>query len=674
MKALFAPVVGFLNRLNYKAKFLAVLSIAAATGVIMAGQLYVQLDRDIEAARLEQRGLASYPAAVGVLTQMQQHRGLSAGLLGGNRELEAKVDAKARAVDDAVDEFDAVLAGPAADLGLESGWRALKQQWTALRDGGRGLGQAENFSRHTAMVEGMLTLITDLGERSSLGLDPEGASMNLITPMLHSIPEITERLGRLRGKGTGILASGSTLVSDRDAVVAQLAELSVTARALDENLRRAAEMDAADTGRLQGARREMKGAVDKLRRIATEEIVEGRMSLPSGQFFAEGTAVIDVVLRHLDESLRPTVAELLAQRLQRLEGRLALELGIAAGALGLLTYILFGMYFAILGSVRELTEGARQLADGDYTVRVRFSARDELAEVARQFNEMTENLGGLVRQVKARAGELASAAASLSGAAQNITGSSERQSEAATSMAAAIEEMTVSIGEIARHAEDAAEKSEVSGKLSNEGSDLTARAVSGMEQLAEVVERSARVIEKLGTQSSQISNIVSTIREIADQTNLLALNAAIEAARAGESGRGFAVVADEVRKLAERTALATGEITGMVDAIQSGTSEAVDTMSQGVEQVREGVELSGRSGEAMQQISSAATRVMASVRDINHALGEQGSASTEIARNVEAIARMAEENNESVKRTSQTAVRLEGVAGELLDQVSRFRV
>ena len=195
-----------------------------------------------------------------------------------------------------------------------------------------------------------------------------------------------------------------------------------------------------------------------------------------------------------------------------------------------------------------------------------------------------------------------------------------------------------------------------------------------MEQLAEVVGRSAGVIEKLGTQSSEISNIVNTIREIADQTNLLALNAAIEAARAGESGRGFAVVADEVRKLAERTASATGEITGMVDAIQSGTAEAVETMSQGVERVREGVELSGRSGEAMQQISAAADQVMASVRDINHALGEQGSVSTEIARNVEAIARMAEENNESVKRTSQTAVQLEGVAGELLDQVSRFRV
>jgi hypothetical protein len=100
------------------------------------------------------------------------------------------------------------------------------------------------------------------------------------------------------------------------------------------------------------------------------------------------------------------------------------------------------------------------------------------------------------------------------------------------------------------------------------------RISANMSAMAERTHETARNVEGLHERASQIGGIVNLIKEIADQTNLLALNAAIEAARAGEQGRGFAVVADEVRKLAERTTKATSEISSLVSAIQTETSQA----------------------------------------------------------------------------------------------------
>jgi hypothetical protein len=101
--------------------------------------------------------------------------------------------------------------------------------------------------------------------------------------------------------------------------------------------------------------------------------------------------------------------------------------------------------------------------------------------------------------------------------------------------------------------------------------------VFNVQEMSEKANAVAITVDKLNQQASQIGGIVNLIKEVADQTNLLALNAAIEAARAGEQGRGFAVVADEVRKLAERTSSATSEIGNLVSSIRSEAENAKDT-------------------------------------------------------------------------------------------------
>jgi len=110
---------------------------------------------------------------------------------------------------------------------------------------------------------------------------------------------------------------------------------------------------------------------------------------------------------------------------------------------------------------------------------------------------------------------------------------------------------------------------------------------STLGEVAEYSKKSAQQIvntkEEFNTlkqKSTQMSNFIDIINDIADKVNLLSLNAAIEAARAGEYGRGFAVVADEISKLADATTMNSKEIARIISenhTLIDNSSAVIDT-------------------------------------------------------------------------------------------------
>jgi methyl-accepting chemotaxis protein len=332
-------------------------------------------------------------------------------------------------------------------------------------------------------------------------------------------------------------------------------------------------------------------------------------------------------------------------------------ISIAGVVMALILLIVWIINASITAPLDHLAEKVEIIANGDLTVTLEESGKDEISHLSSNMNRMVTTLKSTIDRITKSADDVVNAVAVLRERSERSTVGAQNQSRQAEQIATAAEEMSQTIIDIAKNSSTAADKSEEAMDVTIAGQDIAKNAVETVTKVSTSTGELGSMINGLNGKIGEIKDIITVIKDIADQTNLLALNAAIEAARAGEQGRGFAVVADEVRKLAERTIRETGHITGKIQAIWSVSAETTAAMQDATIEVNKAAEfIKGGIANALVAIVDTNKQVKDQITRIAVAVEEQSAASSEVVNNIEQTAHIAKE--------------MEAMSGEIMREIN----
>ncbi len=625
-----------------------VLSMIALLLASIPGYLYLrEANKSLDAYSAEKAGMPEVSKVLKVMQLTQQHRGLSALMLSGVADADAKRSEKQREADLAYGLVDASVA-KIEHAPLKQLWSDVARDWAALRSaiGARQMSAPESFAAHGKLLANILKVNELVGDHYGLSLDPDKDSYQLIQALFYHLPPLTEETGQLRGKGASLLAKKLVGPEDRLAVSSIIARINDRVGQTTGSFDKANHSNPAIGQKLGPAMQQVAEASRKMAALAQAQIVlPEAISYDPTQYFSAATETIDLQFA-LVQSARLEIDRMLDAKIAAFHTTRWTMLGLMAGLLALAAWMAMMITRGVTEPLHEAISVAQAVARGKLVNDFDVGAPNEVGQMLRALKEMNDSLRAIVSEVRGSIDNIGAATRDIASGNADISARLESQASNLEQTASSMEELTSTVKQNAENARQAHALVQGASAAASQGGAVVSQVVSTMGQINDG--------------SRKIVDIIAVIDGIAFQTNILALNAAVEAARAGEQGRGFAVVASEVRNLAQRSASAAREIKDLI-----GSS---------VEKVEAGNQLADQAGVAMGDILSSVRRITEIMADIATASAEQGAGIEQVNQAVTQMDDMTQQNAALVEQTAAASASLQDQAESLVKAMSIFEL
>ncbi len=530
-----------------------------------------------------------------------------------------------------------------ADLNSAKAFKAVQDAWAqteAAKDADA------SFKAHSAHIEALMSLLTDVTDGSNLTLDPDLDSYFLMDAALFRIPDILETSDKLSAFGLVILKSGAITPTQQRRV----SELIPIAEFQMKNMRDGlAKSFAATPG--------LKAKVDATKSLengaaffalARRSVIDSQDFSPAAQS-ALLAAANQVASEHdaMAQRLLIELDLLLDKRVNASKTTLYAVNSIAALGILLAAYFFYAFFRVTRGGLLLISKHLMEVAAGDLrTSPAKPWGHDEPSLVIEDLRLAYTELHALIRTVRHSARTLHGTSEEISVASLDLSARTEASAASLEEQAAAMEEIGATVGSMA-------ERSRVTADFATSNAQV---AEQGGKEIHSVIQ----TMHDIHASSAKINDIIGVINGIAFQTNILALNAAVEAARAGEAGRGFAVVASEVRSLAQRSADAAQQIKTLI-------SHSVDLIASGTIIVE-------KAGATMSTMVDNTKQMNGLISQISNSAKEESEGVAQVVKTIQTLDESTRSNALLVEQTAAASAALTKQAEVLQHEIANFRV